>query len=229
MAITIVGDDEGREQPLEDSGTKSRFPAGFSRVGSDPNLESDGDDEDSDGAGEQVRRADGAVDPASISATRDNNSGGNTPGKRGRGRPRKSGDSNQRKPSTTKTTNSLARILVGIHSMGAQMLAPQLEISQDEANELSKAIQEVTELYDVPLPSAEIMAWVGLGGCLTKIYGPRIGSIILDKKTAKAKQPRSVQNTPTPIRTAAPNVVRPAASPAGPMYDIATAAAGVAE
>lgn len=53
---------------------------------------------------------------------------------------------------------------------------PALKISLENSRELTAAGMQVAELYDVPLPTEKVAAWMNLGAVAYKVY------IVSDKK-----------------------------------------------
>lgn len=148
-------------------------------------VESDGTntvtatDDSVSGSGDVGNGAD-FVNPSTAAAGTDN---GNPTGKRGRGRPRGSGKGSGKRANTSQTTHDLTGLLVSLHYIAAKSLKiHQLEIDEQEGRQLSAAVTRVTELYDVPIPSEKVMAWVMLAKTLGDVYGPRIAAVALNKK-----------------------------------------------
>lgn len=88
------------------------------------------------------------------------------------------------------------------------MHVEELEIDEEESEILASATLRVTELYDIPLPSETILAWVGLANALGKVYGPRVGAYAMRKArkppiTLVAKQPATATPSPSPSAPAA--------------------------
>lgn len=92
----------------------------------------------------------------------------------------------------TETTKDIASLLLTVHFGLAKLLrADKLKLSEDESQQLAKAITRVTSLYDVPLMSEKQRAWGGLiftAGC---IYIPRM-------KKEKKQEPNNDQSTTNP-------------------------------
>lgn len=136
---------------------------------------------------------DGAIDPTSV--TTDSGGIGDTSGTSGKRRGRKPGSRNRtsgdRPASTTQTTNSLATLVCMLHGVAANMVKiPQLAISLDASRELTAAAIEVSQLYDVPLPTEKVAAWMNLGAVAYKVY-------IVGEKT-KGGKVQSIRETPEP-------------------------------
>jgi len=65
----------------------------------------------------------------------------------------------------------------------------ELKLSPDEAKELGDAVLRVTELYEIPIPSEKVMAWIMLGKTAADVYGPRIAA----HEIRKAMKPKVVE------------------------------------
>lgn len=73
--------------------------------------------------------------------------------------------------------------------MGAAILKiPELQLAQEEAEQLSKAINRVAALYDFGA-SEKTLAWINLAMCAAGLYGTRIFAYELRMKAeAEAKK-----------------------------------------
>lgn len=116
----------------------------------------------------------GTVDPTRIASSDGNSSGDSAPyGRTKSGRVRNrpvAGGNNSSKP-TSKTTDSLANLVCMLHGVVANIVkVPALKITEDQSQQLTKAVLEVTELYDVPLPTEKVAAWMNLGAVAYKVY-----------------------------------------------------------
>ena len=125
----------------------------------------------------------GPIDPASLTGD------GSAP-KRGRGRPRGSrnagsaGTGSSTRQSASEATATLNAMLFSFHSIAATMLkTPELMISEDESKKLAKAVNHVTELYDVKIMDEKTAAWLALGGTMVQVYGTRVVSVMAKAKT----------------------------------------------
>lgn len=67
-----------------------------------------------------------------------------------------------------------------------------LKISLEDSRELTAAAIEVSELYDVPLPTEKVAAWMNLGAVAYKVY------IVSDKQKPFVVQPSPVTESPLP-------------------------------
>jgi len=102
--------------------------------------------------------------------------------KRGRGRPRGTGQSGTGSGSTgskrsqekaiQSSLSGIETLLYSLHAM-ASAVVPELKIDQDEARQLPDAVAKVNEYYETTI-DPKMMAWVGLFAVCGKIYGPRI-------------------------------------------------------
>jgi hypothetical protein len=64
-------------------------------------------------------------------------------------------------------------------------------------------------LYDVPVPSEKVLAWIGLGNALGKVAGPRFASLALKRRNARkntieGRRPGGPVPVPAPVTAAAP-------------------------
>lgn len=120
------------------------------------------------------------IDPATISAEPDTGE----PPSRKRGRPRGSkGGGNASKASQKETASDLTAILMSLHFMGATILkVPELELDEEEAEKLGKAVARVQAQYEVPVLSEEQRAWINLLLVAGTIYGPRVMAHSLNRK-----------------------------------------------
>ena len=111
----------------------------------------------------------------------------------------------KRKPSkggTRKATTKKGDIvgfektLLSLHGMAAGFFkAQQWRLGEDEAKEISRAIVEVQEQYEVNL-DPKTQAWINLLFILAAAYGPRMYVTLEMAKQAKKKEPEKPQNKP---------------------------------
>lgn len=143
--------------------------------------------------GDNDNAAGGIVDPASLESGSGSGGGDVGNGKRKRGRPAGSKNGGASK-ATSKGTDSLASLLYSVHLIGASFLkVPQLELSEDEAAKLGKAVSRVSELYDMPLMDEKTQAFVNLAMVGASIYGPRFMSYRLDAQTKARKKVQPIR------------------------------------
>lgn len=200
MAIRAIGA-TGNEPAIDRDAGGAEEPEGSILDLEQPTtFDGDGADNSSQPTGGSSS-ANGYVDPASIPGADANAPFGRFPD----GRPRKrapngsrsAGGRNTGKPGrpakpNSKTAGDLAGILCGIHSMLAMMTKiDELEIDEEESRELVEAGMRVAELYEVPLPSEKVLAWVGLSKAVANVYGTRVGALMIKKKR-RGKQPQVV-------------------------------------
>lgn len=102
------------------------------------------------------------VDPATVAGNEPTDSAP----RKGRGRPKGSKNGKE-------TSQDLGSVLYSIHLMMGIMVAPELSIAQDEANELGKAVARVNDLFGGIVLPEKTLAVINLGIVATKIYGPR--------------------------------------------------------
>lgn len=108
------------------------------------------------------------INPGDHSGSSDS---GDTPRRRGRKRGSKNRGSGDSSASTSKTTDSLAGLVCMLHGVVSNMVkVPALKISMSESKELTAAAIEVSQLYDVPLPTEKVAAWMNLGAVAYKVY-----------------------------------------------------------
>lgn len=79
-----------------------------------------------------------------------------------------------------------------LHIAAAQFLqADELSVTEEEAQQLSKAIVRVSQLYDIGVMGEKAAAWTQLGIACATIYGPRALAVSKRKKeNADAVQQR---------------------------------------
>jgi hypothetical protein len=112
---------------------------------------------------------------------------------------------------------SLTELLLSLHEMGAAILkTPELDLDRDEAQKLSKAVQEVSKYYAMSFDPKKV-ALGNLAIVMGGIYVPRIMAYRLRKATSEpgaptpAEQPREklVNIKPTKKAESAPTNGRP--------------------
>jgi hypothetical protein len=67
----------------------------------------------------------------------------------------------------------LASLLYSTHFMASKILVPELELSEDEAKTMGRAIADVGQYYDMPGLSPQQVAWYNLASTAAMIYGTR--------------------------------------------------------
>lgn len=123
------------------------------------------------------------VEPASVIVEAD----APETGKRGRGRPRGSGNS-ARKSTTKEVQGDLTAILYSTHFMLAKLIKSDAIILDDEeSEELAKALARVQKEFGVEVMSPKMAAIVNLCMVGGGIYGPRIVTVLNEKKKEKAR------------------------------------------
>lgn len=199
MGIRVIGDNRNSTVRIQPSGGGIQVEGGeqpavtFAPVGEQFGV-------DTTDHGQQPD-VDGTVDPSSVTA--DSGSGGSSTAKR---RGRKPGSRNKRTAtasSSSQTSHSLNKLLYSVHLMGASLLKmPQLELSKEESENLTTAINEVTEYYDVSLGSPEQQAWINLAMVAGGIYIPKVfGGKQRGIQVVKPAQPNRVVSEPVPMPT----------------------------
>lgn len=205
----------------------------FRKLGSDSN----GGPDKSSGAGDGNQNApSGFIDPEIARAT--GGSLASEPGEptgsapiggtgtgRGRGRPKGSRNKPGPGPAEAKqesslNVNGIEKILYSLHAMGASLFSiPELEITEDEARRISKAIAGVSDQYKVMIDPRRA-AQIDLVRELGTIYGSRAIAFYLRKKAEQAKPINAAPQrapAPPPAPSMAPRATVPArpAPPAG--------------
>lgn len=154
-------------------------------------------------------------EPAGSAAT------GGEPAGRGRGRPKGSRNKPgpgpaQAKQESSLNVNGIEKILYSLHAMGASLFAiPELEITEDEARRISKAIAGVSDQYKVMIDPRRA-AQIDLVRELGTIYGSRAIAFYLRKKAEGAKPINAMpQRAPAPSMTPRETSPQRPAPPAG--------------
>lgn len=119
-----------------------------------------------------------------LAAASDNGNG--EPGKRKRGRPSGSGNKSKPKAQAPLDIDFVQISLLSIHTMLASLVnVPELELTDDEAAKLAKAVHNVSRYYPVSIdPKAQ--AWFGLATAAGSIYGTRLFAVMARKKAEQA-------------------------------------------
>lgn len=101
-----------------------------------------------------------------------------------------SGGATERKASSAQATLDLTQLLYSLHSVGAALIKePVFAITEEEAAILSKGITRVSDLYDVPFVDEKTRAWLNLTMALGQVYGPRVATVIINKKKKSPAPP----------------------------------------
>jgi len=110
--------------------------------------------------------------------------------------------SRRSRTSATETTNSVANLLFTCHlGISAMLHSEVFAITEQESEELAKAVTKVSQLYDIPVIGEKALAWMNLAMVGGKIYGPRVVAVKLTKKrkdkvveiSANFEQPKAGQ------------------------------------
>jgi len=128
----------------------------------------------------------GFTDPASVGQDGAGDSG--QPAKRGRGRPKGSG--NKQKAETVRSIGieGVAGILLTVHStLAAIARAPELELNEAEAEKIAKASVSVAKLYNVET-TEKATAWANLIGVVGAAYVPRFIALNMRRKMEAAER-----------------------------------------
>lgn len=67
----------------------------------------------------------------------------------------------------------LASLLYTTHFLASKILVPELELTDDEAKMMGRALADVGQYYDVPMVSPQQIAWYNLASTAAMIYGTR--------------------------------------------------------
>jgi hypothetical protein len=176
MGIRTIGDNGRAAIGIQQSkrtisvGTGNVTPVQYRPVASEHTVIAAGNIDGSDGDGQAA-----SFDPASYTGdSGGDSSSGDAP--RTKRKYTKRGNNSERRArestaNTSKTTNSLASLLCMMHGVVSNIVkVPALNISLDQSRELTTAILEVTEQYDVPLPTEKVAAWMNLSAVAYKVY-----------------------------------------------------------
>lgn len=123
------------------------------------------------------------------------NSSGTTPGpgKRGRGRPPGGGTPRTDTARPKIALETLQGVLLSVHEIAAALLkVPELEVDEQEALKLAKAIIHLQSFYPAVDVPAKVMAWAGVAIAAGQVYAPRIGAISIRTKRERANKPGPV-------------------------------------
>lgn len=139
-----------------------------------------------DGNGSDAGHAvspDDAFGPAAAAAggsgdnDNDNGTGGNAPARRGgwpKGKPR----GKRETASSPLALSGIESTLISIHeALAAVASAPELKLEKQEAADLAKAIAAVNEHYALPALNPKHAALLALGGCMFRVYKPRVAAV----------------------------------------------------
>ena len=130
------------------------------------------------------------------------------PARRGRGRPRGSGNKDKTLPLNVK---GIERLLVGIHGGLALLLSsPSFALDTEqklfdgktEAEFLAQSVADVSKHYNPKIFDQKTADWFNLIQCAALIYGPRIYNVRADRRAANARPVN-------PARPAGPKPVDP--------------------
>lgn len=159
----------------------------------------------------QIARTTAGQDgPASASAQQGDATDTASPAEPARRRGRPKGSTNKSKDESGQASslniNGVEKILFSIHAVAAATFKiPELEITEDEAKRVSKAVAGVSDHYKVML-DPKTAAWIDLGREICVVYGTRAVSIYVRVKAEKhmpAKvarpQPAAQTRDPNPI------------------------------
>lgn len=129
------------------------------------------------------------IDPISATNNGDNTGEGRKRRRRSDSGIKRGSRGKRNSGSETETTKDIAALLLTVHFGMAKLLhAEKLKLSEEESQQLAKAITRVTSLYEVPLMSEKQRAWIGLAFTAGCIYIPRMKK----EKESTAKQPDNV-------------------------------------
>ncbi len=164
-----------------------------------PIFRFDDDSGETGGNGNVPPVTSGTVDPASLAGNARENAGTDS------GRKQRSDKGKQRGPRQGKGASAqpldlsgIQFALFGIHTMLASSLhVPELELTQGEAEQLSKAIANVAAYYPVAV-DPKTMAWLGLITIAGSLYGSRAVAYYarINTKPGRAVDPTEGNVTP---------------------------------
>lgn len=180
----------GSANPARNGNNDERDSNGIGVVANDPSAESNINDPSTtvdDRGAESVDAGydSNFVDPATASIDRGAGAGaGAGTGKR---RGRKPGTKNKpRGTSASQATADLSGMLFTVHMVMAKMVKSELlQITKEEAEELSAAITRVTQLYDVHLLDEKTWAFLNLALVVGNVYGTRLMVATMKNKQEK--------------------------------------------
>jgi len=178
------------------------------------------------GGGDSENTASGSIiDPAIVGKRDDSGDGGSDTGNRdrtGEDRPKRK----YTRRAATKSADAISLdigsfkdILYSTHAMIASIFnAPNVELDEDEAAKMAKAIANVTRHYDVPGMSQKTVDWIMCMQAAGAVYGPRMLAWRMDRVARMTK--------PAPQNPSAPANIAPAANAPGarPMQRMETEA-----
>lgn len=90
--------------------------------------------------------------------------------------------------------------------LAAMAKSPSWALTIEESEKLSKAINGVTALYDVPMMDERGRAWLALSMVGVEVYGSRIATAVIEANKQRKTAPANV----TPMR---PQAASSASSP----------------
>lgn len=158
-----------------------------------------GGTDDSNGGDNLPTGGNTVVDPASLigdtSSGSDSNGGSGEPRKR-RGRPpgsRNASGSGKNKADKTDLSFLEGWLYTGHLGLAAATGIPELAIDQNEAKQLTDASSELAAYYGVAV-SPKTAAWFKFSSALAQVYGSRIVTIVVAKKTSTQEEP--IQENP---------------------------------
>lgn len=148
----------------------------------EPSEQSTGDNNPSEWSsfGRDGHSGSGFSDPDTAAPAPGNGGDADAPyGRFANGKPRKraargSKSSNgNSKRSPAQEAIPLASLLYSTHFLASKILVPELELTEDEAKTMGRALSEVGQYYDVPMVSPQQIAWYNLATTAAMIYGSR--------------------------------------------------------
>ena len=162
-------------------------------------IGSDSSDTDSlNGIGVEV------ISPDSVSESGDTTPTGR---KRNKNFGVKRGPRGSRKQNSTENSDNLAAMLLGLHTMMALIASsPELELSEDEAIKLGKAIQHVNSLYEDAVIPEKPAAWIHLAMVTGGIWIPRVMAM---RSRWQREEKENSQSSTEPQTMAEPSAIFP--------------------
>jgi hypothetical protein len=107
----------------------------------------------------------------------------------GRRKGKRNSGGQERTASKSQTSKDLAGLAFMAHMALSKLLAiPELVISQDEAEQLTKASMRVAELYGGVVLPETVVAWSEMIMATVTIYGPRYGAYKINERKRRAEK-----------------------------------------
>jgi hypothetical protein len=119
--------------------------------------------------------------------------GSEAPKRRGR----KPGSKNSTSKSSKETANDLTGLFLGIHTMCAMLTGiPELELEEEEAAKLAKAVARVNNYYGGMVIPEKYAVWGNFAVALGTVYGPRAITYRMRMKQEAQGKPVTINAVP---------------------------------